>query len=81
MAAPTKFAQYRRGTTRYACDSMLKFHFNPKAVEALAKELRRASWGIAITAAAGGMKAPESAAWVIVGSAIIWALLQCAALR
>jgi hypothetical protein len=25
------------------------------------------------------MKAPESAAWVIVGSAVIWALLQCAA--
>jgi hypothetical protein len=52
----------------------LKFHFNPKAAESLAKELRRASWGIAVAAAAGGMKAPESAAWVIVGSAIIWAI-------
>jgi len=38
-------------------------------------------WGIAIAAVAGGMKVPESAAWVIVGSAIIWAILQCAALE
>ena len=36
-------------------------------------------WGIAIAAVGGGMKVPESAAWVIVGSAIIWAILQCAA--
>jgi len=57
----------------------LQFYFNPKAAESLAKELRRASWGIAVAAAAGGMKAPESAAWVVVGSAIIWAILQCAA--
>ena len=35
----------------------LQFYFNPKAAESLAKELRRASWGIAVAAAAGGMKA------------------------
>jgi len=58
---------------------MLKFHFNPKAVEALAKELRRASWGIAIAAAAGGINVPDTAAWVTVGAAVIWVILQSVA--
>ena len=59
---------------------MLRFSFNPRALEAFAKELRRASWGIAVAAAAGGIKGTDWApSWLIIGSAAVWLVLQCTA--
>lgn len=55
----------------------LKFYLNLKALEALAKELRRASWGIAIAAGAGGFKLDN--AWVLLAGGLTWLLLQVAA--
>jgi hypothetical protein len=56
----------------------LRIGFNPKAFEVLAKELRRASWGVVITAGAGGYKLED--AWLLVTGALVWMLLQIAAL-
>lgn len=52
----------------------LKFHFNQKAMEALAKELRRASWGISVAAAAGGFKLDSTL--VLLAGGATWLLLQ-----
>lgn len=51
----------------------LKFYFNQTAMAALAKELRRASWGISVAAAAGGFKLDSALVLLIGGSA--WFLL------
>lgn len=60
--------------------AMLRFSFNPGALEAFAKELRRASWGIAVAAVAGGIKATDWApSWLIIGGAAVWLVLQCTA--
>jgi len=55
----------------------LRFYFNPKALEALAKELRRASWGIGVAAAAGGIKLDN--VWVLLAGGTAWLVLQAAA--
>jgi thiosulfate reductase cytochrome b subunit len=57
-------------------DSMLKFYFNRNALEALAKELRRASWGIAVAAAASGIKWDTTSGWLLLGAAVAWVVLQ-----
>ena len=59
---------------------MLKLYFNPRALETLAKELRRGSWGVAVAAAAGGISGTEwTPPWLIIGSTVVWVVLQCAA--
>lgn len=55
----------------------LKLYFNQKAMEALAKELRRASWGISVAAAAGGLKLENT--WVLLAGGLAWLILQVAA--
>lgn len=55
----------------------LKFYLNPKAFEALAKELRRASWGIGVAAAAGGLKLDNI--WVLLSGGFFWLVLQVSA--
>lgn len=55
----------------------LKFYLNEKAFEALAKELRRASWGVGIAAAAGGLKLDNIG--VLVAGGFFWLLLQVSA--
>lgn len=55
----------------------LKIVFNKKAMETLAKELRRASWGVAISAAAGGIKLDN--ALVLLTGGIAWVVLQISA--
>jgi hypothetical protein len=56
----------------------LKFYFNQKAWEALAKELRRASWGISVIFSAGGYKLDN--ALVLLSGGVFWAILQITAL-
>lgn len=46
-------------------------------MEALAKELRRASWGVGAAAAAGGIKLED--AWVLLAGGAAWLILQVAA--
>jgi hypothetical protein len=53
---------------------MLKFYFNPKAMEALAKELRRASWGAAVASAAIGYHVGDGLSALYGASA--WIVLQ-----
>ena len=55
----------------------LKIVFNPKAMEALAKELRRASWGVTVAAGAGGLKFEST--WVLIAGGATWVILQIAA--
>ncbi|WP_126448366.1 hypothetical protein [Sulfuricystis multivorans] len=55
----------------------LKLYFNPKALEALAKELRRASWGVGAAAAVGGVKLENAS--VLVAGGLGWLVLQVAA--
>jgi hypothetical protein len=55
----------------------LKIVFNPKAMESLAKELRRASWGVAVTAGAGGIQFANT--WVLIVGGSTWLILQIAA--
>lgn len=55
----------------------LKIVFNPKAMEALAKELRRASWGVAVAAGTGGIKLENT--WVLIAGGATWVVLQTAA--
>lgn len=55
----------------------LKIVFNPKAMEALAKELRRASWGVTVAAGAGGIKLENT--WVLIAGGATWVILQIAA--
>ncbi len=56
----------------------LRFFFNPKSLEAFAKELRRASWGVALASSAGGIKL--SNAWVLLTGCAGWLVLQIAAI-
>lgn len=56
----------------------LKFYFNQKAWEALAKELRRASWGLSVLFGAGGYKLDN--AGILLAGGIFWAVLQITAL-
>lgn len=58
----------------------MRFYFNRKALESRAKELRRASWGIAVAAAAGGIKWDTTPVRVLLGAAVAWVVLQGAAL-
>lgn len=53
---------------------MLRFHFNPAAFSALAKEIRRASWGVAIVM--GGVIYKDSAGSTIAFGGAGWLLLQ-----
>lgn len=53
---------------------MLKFYFNLKALEALAKELRRASWGAAAVAGSVGYSSTSGVAILLGASA--WMVLQ-----
>lgn len=55
----------------------LKFYFNQNALEALAKELRRASWGVGAAAATGGIKLGN--AWVVLAGGAAWLILQITA--
>jgi hypothetical protein len=55
----------------------LKFYFNQNATEALAKELRRASWGIGVAAAGGGFKLDSTLVLFAGGAA--WLVLQITA--
>jgi hypothetical protein len=52
----------------------LKFYFNQKSMESLAKEFRRASWGISAIAATGGFKLDSALVALFGGS--MWLLLQ-----
>jgi hypothetical protein len=54
----------------------MRFYFNRKALEALAKELRRASWGVAVAAAAGGIGLDMSSGWLLLGAGVAWVMLQ-----
>jgi hypothetical protein len=54
----------------------MRFYFNRKALEALAKELRRASWGIAVAAGAGGIKWDTAPGPLLLGAAVAWVVLQ-----
>ena len=59
---------------------MLKFYFNRKAFESFAKELRRASWGIAVaTAAANGIHWEDNSGLLLACGGIAWAALQAIA--
>lgn len=53
---------------------MLKFYFNKNALEALAKEFRRASWGTAAVSAAVGYQVSSGIA-LLFGSGA-WTTLQ-----
>ncbi|HLX30287.1 MAG TPA: hypothetical protein VKV24_17555 [Casimicrobiaceae bacterium] len=56
-------------------------YFNPKAFGALVRELRRASWAMAIAIVAPGITGVEWAPqWLITAGAVSWVLLQCMAL-
>ncbi len=55
----------------------LKFVFSKSAADQLAKELRRASWGVALTAAGGGTHL--DAGLVLVAGAVGWMVLQVSA--
>ena len=55
----------------------LKFYFNKKATEALAKELRRASWGVSVAAAGGGFKLDSTL--VLFSGGAAWLVLQITA--
>lgn len=55
---------------------MLKWHVTETALRALAKELRRASWGVAIGATAGSIKWDVPILWLIIGGAVGWLTLQ-----
>ncbi len=55
----------------------LKIIFNPSAMEILAKELRRASWGIAVLTGAGGVQLTST--WVLIAGCSTWVTLQIAA--
>ena len=50
----------------------LKIVFNPKAMQALVKELRRASWGVAVAAVAGGIKLENT--WVLIAGGVTWVI-------
>lgn len=55
----------------------MQFKFRPESARALAKELRRASWGVA---AFGGVVYGKSGdVAVLVATPIFWALIQAAA--
>lgn len=54
----------------------VKIVFNHKAMEALAKELRRASWGVSVAAGAGGIKLENT--WVLITGGATWVILQIA---
>lgn len=56
---------------------MLKLYFNKSAMEALAKEIRRASWGAAIAASAVGYHQSSGIALLLGGGA--WLVLQAIA--
>ena len=53
---------------------MLKFYFNKQAMGALAKELRRASWGAGAASAAFGFQSNSGIAALLGGAA--WGILQ-----
>lgn len=55
----------------------VKIVFNPKALESLAKELRRASWGVAVTAGAAGTKFENL--WILIAGGAAWVVLQITA--
>ena len=55
----------------------MRFRFRPETARELAKELRRASWGIA--AFGGGFYAKTGDAAYVVVAALGWAALQSAA--
>jgi hypothetical protein len=55
----------------------VKIVFNPKAMETLAKELRRASWCVTVAAGAGGLKLENT--WVLIAGGAPWVILQIAA--
>jgi len=55
----------------------LKIVFNPKAMADLAKELRRASWGVTAFAGAGGFALQST--WVYIAGGLAWVTLQVAA--
>jgi hypothetical protein len=55
----------------------MKLVFNARAMESLARELRRASWGICIAAGAGGIKLENK--WVLLAGGATWVILQMAA--
>ena len=57
---------------------MIKFYFNKKAMEALAKELRRASWGVGVIFSAGGYSLNKP--WVFFSGGVFWLTLQIFAL-
>jgi len=55
---------------------MLKFYFNRNAFESFAKELRRASWGIAVAAAAAnGIRWDANSGLLLACCGIAWAAL------
>jgi len=56
----------------------LKFYFNQKAWEALAKELRRVSWYVGVLLSACGYNLKN--AWVLLFGAAFWSALQLIAL-
>lgn len=56
----------------------LKLYFNPKAWEALAKELRRGSWSVSVLLGIGGYNLDQ--AWILLFAGLSWAILQIAAL-
>ena len=59
---------------------MLKFYFNRNAFESFAKELRRASWGIAVAAAAAnGIRWDANSGLLLACGGIAWAALQAIA--
>ncbi len=62
---------WRHRLPPFSIDSlaMLKFQFNSKALEAFAKEIHRASWGIAAAIGAGGVMGTDwTPPWLIIGS-------------
>lgn len=57
---------------------MLKLYFNSRAFAALATELRRASWDVAVAAAGSGWKLENF--WVLFAGGVAWLILQTCAL-
>lgn len=53
---------------------MLKLYFNKKAMETLARELRRASWGAAVAASAIGYQTNSGLSLLLGGGS--WLALQ-----
>lgn len=56
---------------------MIRFYFNPSAYQALAKEFRRASWGVAVVM--GGLIFKDDGGFAIVIGGAGWLLLQAIA--